>query len=214
MRWRSPLARCGDRGCWDGWAEPLVTWPNIITALRTLVALSLTALALPKQSVTLLLVGLFVHWGGDVLDGSVARWLHQETRGGALFDVLADRVCALAFWLPWAAWHPDVVWPIALYVLEFALADALLSVMWLAWPLVSCNYVDRVDPVVHRLNWWPPAKAVNTAGLLVLVVVWPQPLLASAFVTAVLVVKCVSLVRLHRRLPGLPGPAPGCAAVS
>ena len=207
-RWRAPSPRCGHAGCWDGWAEPWGTWANGVTTLRTVLCLALAALAVGWGRQDLLLAALAVYWAGDVADGAIARRLGQETRGGALFDVIADRACSLAFWLPWAVWHPDVVWPVALYVLEFAVVDAVLSVMWLAWPLLSCNYTARVDRLVHRLNWWAPAKVLNTAGLVVLVVVWPSPWLASGFVLAVLGVKVFSL----RRLSGLlPAPGPGCA---
>jgi phosphatidylglycerophosphate synthase len=199
---------CGHRGCWDGWPEPLRTWPNLVTAVRTVLALLLAALAVTTSRDELLLASIAVYWGGDILDGLLARWLHQETRGGALFDVLADRACSVAFWVPWAMWHPDAVWPVFGYLLEFVVVDGVLSVTWLAWPLLSCNYVERVHPLVYRLNWWPPAKVVNTAGLVLLVVVWPQPLLAVLFVGAVLVVKVVSLVKLH---DALPAPGPGCA---
>lgn len=210
MRWTTPQPRCGHRGCWDGWTEPWWTWANVVTVVRTLLALALAASAVTASRADLLLVSLAVYWAGDVLDGSVARWLRQETRAGALLDVLADRACSLAFWLPWAAWHPEAAWPVALYVLEFVVVDGLLSVVWLAWPLLSCNYVDRVDRGVHRWNWWPPAKAANTAGLVVFVVLWPAAWLASAFVLAVLVVKVLSLRRLTSLLPA---PVPGCSAL-
>lgn len=208
--WTTPPAACGHRGCWDGWTEPWRTWANLVTVARTLVALGLAAAAIRTGRQELLLASLAVYWAGDVLDGLVARRLRQETRGGALLDILSDRACSLAFWVPWAVWHPESAWPVALYVLEFVVVDGLLSVAWLAWPLLSCNYVDRIDTHVHRWNWWPPAKAVNTAGLLVFVVLWPAPWVASAFVVAVLVVKVLSL----RRLTGLlPAPGPGCSAL-
>ena len=208
-RWASPRAACGHRGCWDGWAEPLATWPNLVTAVRTVLALVLAGLALTRGSVALLLASIAAYWLGDVLDGLLARQLGQETRGGALFDVLADRACSVAFWLPWAMLHPDATWPVLLYVLEFCVVDGVLSVAWLAWPLLSCNYVGRVHPLVYRLNWWPPAKLVNTTGLVLLIVVWPQPALATVFVAGVLAVKATSLALLHAALPA---PPPGCAA--
>lgn len=208
--WTTPEPACGHRGCWDGWGEPWWTWANLVTLVRTVAALGLAAAAVMQGSTALLFASLAVYWAGDVLDGALARRLRQETRGGALFDVLADRACSLAFWLPWAVWHPESAGPVALYVLEFAVVDAVLSVMWLSWPLLSCNDVDRVDRAVYRWNWWPPAKAANTAGLFVFVVLWPAPWLATAFVLAVLVVKVVSL----RRLTGLlPAPGPGCAVL-
>lgn len=210
LTWTSPPPACGHRGCWDGWVEPLLTWPNVVTAVRTVLALVLAGAAVATGDQAWLFASIGSYWAGDVLDGWLARRLGQETRGGALFDVLADRACTVVFWLPWAMWHPDVVWPVMAYLLEFVVVDGVLSVAWLAWPLLSCNYVGRVHALVYRLNWSPPAKLVNTAGLVLVVVVWPQPVLALVFVAGVLALKATSLVLLARCLPA---PGPGCAAV-
>ena len=211
LQWRSPAPACGHHGCWHGWTEPWATAPNLVTAVRTLACVALAVAGAVTQSPALLVAGLLCYWVGDVADGALARRLGQETRQGAALDVVTDRVCSLAFWVPWAVLHPAVQGPVALYVLEFAVVDGVLSLLWLAWPLLSCNYVDRVHPLVHRLNWWPPAKVVNTAGVVVLVVVWPQPVLAVAFLVVMLAVKATSLVLLVRALPA---PEPGCAAVA
>lgn len=206
---RTPDPACGHRGCWDGWAEPLATVPNLITGVRTVAAVVLAALAVIRHDEVLLVAALLTYWVGDILDGMVARALHQETRAGAVFDVVTDRVCCVAFWLPWAVWHPEVAVPVFLYLLEFAAVDTLLSLLWVRWPLTSCNYVERVDHWVWRLNWWPPAKSVNTAALVLFAVIWPMPVVASLLVAAVLVVKLWSLHRLYSLLPA---PPPGCAA--
>jgi phosphatidylglycerophosphate synthase len=207
-RWSAPAPRCGEHGCWDGWAEPVLTVANVVTAVRTVGALVLAGAAVVAGDLRLLLASLAVYWVGDVLDGWLARRLGQETRRGAAFDVVTDRLCALAFWLPWAAWYPETAPAVWLYLVEFVLVDGALSLLWLAWPLLSCNYVGRVHPLVHRLNWWPPAKAVNTAGLLVLIVGLREPAPALGFVGLVLGVKLVSLVLLVRQLPAT---GPGCA---
>jgi CDP-diacylglycerol--glycerol-3-phosphate 3-phosphatidyltransferase len=210
-RWTTPPARCGEHGCWGGWPEPVATWPNLVTLVRTLLAVLVAAVAVVTATTWLLLVSLAVYWVGDVLDGVLARRLRQETRRGAAFDVVTDRVCAVAFWLPWAWMHRETVPAVSVYLVEFVLVDGVLSLLWLAWPLLSCNYVERVDALVYRLNWWPPAKAANTAGLLVLLLVWPSPRPALVFVLAVLAVKVASLGLLLRRLPA---PGPGCARVA
>lgn len=207
-RWTSPTPACGEHGCWDGWREPVRTWPNLVTVVRTLLAVALAAAGAASGRPGLLLASLAAYWAGDVLDGWLARRLGQETRRGAALDVATDRICALAFWVPWALAHPDTEWVVALYLAEFVVVDGALSLLWLAWPLLSCNYVGRAHPLVYRLNWWPPAKAVNTAGLLVLLLVLAAPGPALAFVVLVLAVKTVSLARL---LAALPGPPPGCA---
>lgn len=180
-----------------------------MTLVRTVAALILAATAVSAGSTTLLIAALLTYWTGDILDGILARALRQETRAGALFDVLSDRACCVSFWLPWAVWHPEVAVPIFLYLFEFVLIDGLLSTLWLAWPLTSCNYVERVDHWVWRLNWWPPAKSVNTAALVLFAVVWTLPVVATLLVAGVLVVKVWSLLRLHAMLPA---PPPGCSA--
>jgi phosphatidylglycerophosphate synthase len=207
-RWSAPAPRCGEHGCWDGWREPVATWPNVVTAARTVVAVVLGTLGAVRAQPALLLAALGVYWAGDVADGWLARRLRQETRRGAAFDVLADRACAVAFWLPWAAFHPQTAPAVALYLLEFVVVDGVLSLAWLSWPLLSCNYVGRVHRAVYLLNWWPPAKVANTAGLVAVMLVWRSPGPALVFVGAVLAVKSVSLALLLRRLPA---PGPGCA---
>lgn len=182
--------------------------PNAVTAVRTVGAVTLGVLGAVHGEPGLLLAALAVYWAGDLADGWLARRMNQETRRGAAFDVLADRVCALAFWVPWAASHPETQPAVAVYLAEFVAVDGVLSLLWLRWPLLSCNYVGRVSRTVYLLNWWPPAKATNTAGLLLLLVVWPSPPAALAFAAAVLVLKAASLVLLWRRLPA---PGPGCA---
>ena len=208
MRWSTPEPQCGHHGCWDGWSEPLTTWANGVTAVRTVLVLALVGAAVLTGDSRLLLVALPTYLLLDMVDGIVARWLRQETRGGALFDVLADRASSMAIWVTWGVMHPDVIATILVYALEFVVVDGLLSTLWLAWPLLSCNHVARVDPVVYRLNWSTPAKAANSGCLLLLVLIWPQPVLGVVAVGGILAVKAYSLVRLHGQLPG---PGPGCA---
>jgi CDP-diacylglycerol--glycerol-3-phosphate 3-phosphatidyltransferase len=208
VAWSTPEPRCGHHGCWDGWTEPLLTWANVVTAVRLVLALALVGASVATGDSRLLLAALACYLVLDMVDGFVARRLRQETRGGALFDVLADRASSMAVWVTWAVTHPDVVAPVLVYTLEFVVVDGLLSTLWLAWPLLSCNHVARVDPVVYRLNWSTPAKAANSGCLLLLVLLWPQPVLAVIGVGGILVVKVYSLLRLHALLPA---PQPGCA---
>jgi len=179
-----------------------------VTAFRLVLVLGLVVAAVSTGDSRLLVVALPCYLLLDMLDGFAARRLRQETRGGALFDVLADRASSMAIWVTWAVMHPDVIAPVLVYALEFVVVDGLLSTLWLAWPLLSCNHVARVDPVIYRLNWSTPAKAANSGCLVGFVLVWPQPVLAMIGVCAILAVKVYSLVRLHSRLPG---PGPGCA---
>ena len=207
-RYRTPEPVCGHRGCWDGWVEPVVTVPNVITVIRTLASLVLSVTGVVTGSSALLVAGLLVYIVGDSADGVSARVLHQETRRGALFDVVTDRICSLTFWIPWAVLHSDVRLPIIIYAVEFVVIDGPLSVLWAKWPLTSCNYVGRVDKWVWVLNWCVPAKVFNSTILIFLLLVWVQPVAATVLVSIVLCIKVFSLVRLRSLLPA---PGPGCA---
>jgi CDP-diacylglycerol--glycerol-3-phosphate 3-phosphatidyltransferase len=83
--------------------------------------------------------------------------------------------------------------------------DCFLSLAFLAWPIRSPNYFFVVDRTIWLWNWSKPAKAANSAIFAVILLVTGMPLLGLAIATALLVLKCVSLVRLTRI--GLPIPA-------
>src|SRR5262245_3902936 len=126
---------CEHHGCAPPGVEPYVTLPNSITLVRTALSLGLALAAAASQSLVLLLAALAVYWIGDVLDGAAARRLDQETRLGAVLDVVCDRACSLAFYIGWAWFSPDMVLPVGLYLAEFAVVDTALSLAFLVWPL-------------------------------------------------------------------------------
>ena len=75
------------------WADParerLNTPATVITVVRTVASVALSAVAASHQHLTLLVVALVVHWVGDSLDGWVARVRDCETRTGAVLDISA-----------------------------------------------------------------------------------------------------------------------------
>src|SRR5699024_8837010 len=88
----------GDRGCnhhgcttdtrdrWGGWA-------NALTLVRTVAAVVLSLSAtIVNPAWPWLLTALAVYWIGDFADGLLARLTNTETRTGAVFDILADRL--------------------------------------------------------------------------------------------------------------------------
>ncbi len=150
-------AGCGHHGCLALDREPLATPANLVTAVRTLGALLLAVLALRAQSQSLLLASLAVYWVGDIADGTVARLTGTETRVGALFDILCDRLNSTVFYVGWVVLHPDDVVPVAIFLAQFVVVDAFLSMAFLAWPLRSPNYFVLVDPSVFALIWSKPA---------------------------------------------------------
>lgn len=200
---------CGHHGCLVADREPLRTPANAVTAVRTLAALVLAVLALRAQSEPLLLASLAVYWVGDILDGAVARWTDTETRAGAHFDILCDRLNSTVFYVGWAVLHPGDALPIAVFLTQFVVVDAYLSTAFLHWPLRSPNYFDLVEPRVFALNWSKAGKALNSGALALLLIFTDSFWLPMLLVCAVLVVKCWSVLLVSRLDP--PSRA-GCAA--
>jgi CDP-diacylglycerol--glycerol-3-phosphate 3-phosphatidyltransferase len=87
--------------------------------------------------------------------------------------------------------------------------DAHLSLAFLNWPLRSLNYFYLVDRAIYLWNWSPPAKALNSGALVILMLVTRSALACLALALGITCVKAVSLARLHRI--GVPAPI-GCAS--
>jgi len=193
----------------DVWSDPeqerIGTSATVITSVRTIVAVVLSALAAQQHSQTLLVMGLVVYWVGDSLDGFVARIRGCETRIGAVLDILSDRFCAASFYLGLVWLHHDYAVPIFLYLAEFMVIDCFLSMAFLAWPVRSPNYFYVIDRPLWRWNWSKPGKTVNSSLFAVLLLVTGWVWLAAAIAAALLVMKSLSLARLARI--GLPIPA-------
>ena len=199
-----------------GWAYApdarTLTGATVITIVRTLGATVLAFLATQADTddaaLWLLVASLGTYWVGDVLDGAYARWRDQETRFGGVLDVVCDRACALAFYVG-VAWHlPGLALPVAVYLLEFAVADMVLSLAFVAWPLLSPNYFYLVDRTIWRWNWSKTAKALNSSIFAVVLLVTQNVWLCTAIALALMALKLVSLVRLVR----LGIPVPGTVA--
>ncbi len=152
-----------------GLQPPIASWPNAVTALRTAAAMAIGTAALAQRSVTLLVVAYGIYWIGDILDGWLARRLDQETRLGAVFDLVADRASCAILAGGLLTLRPEL-WPaIAVFLLQFMVVDCLASLSFLHWPLVSYNYFYRVDRRVWLLNWSPVAKVSNTIAVVIVV---------------------------------------------
>ncbi|WP_205687373.1 CDP-alcohol phosphatidyltransferase family protein [Cellulomonas endophytica] len=191
--------RCGLRGCACEDRRTLRTAANAVTLARTVGSLALVVPAAALRSWPLLVLAYAVYWIGDVADGAVARRRGEETRVGAVLDVVCDRVNTVPCVLLVAALVP-APWPVAVFLVQFAVVDLVLSLLPLRWPVLSPNYFALVDPLVHRLNWHPAAKATNTMLLVLLVVLVPDQRPAVAVATTVLLVKAFSLARVVRLL--------------
>ncbi len=188
--------------------EPLFTWANVVTAVRTVGCVVLFAVAASRRSPAWNLAGLCTYWLLDIADGALARRCRQETRFGAQFDILADRLLVAFFYMNHLAWHHELVVPVALFLVQFMLIDHYLSNQFLRWPLLSPNYFYLVDRTVWRLNWSPLAKLGNSGVVTALIVLVPSPLVASLASLLLIAVKLYSLVRVARLFPEAAWPAP------
>ncbi|MEV4641504.1 CDP-alcohol phosphatidyltransferase family protein [Actinoplanes sp. NPDC049548] len=176
----------------------MINTPNAITAVRTVVAMALAVSAVARPSVALTAGAYVTYWAGDILDGFAARRLDQETRAGAVFDIVADRACTALCAAALLVLRPDVALPIAVFLAQFMVADCLLSLSFLRWPLLGPNYFGSVHRGVYRWNWSPAAKALNTGGVVGLALLAPSPWWATGLAAAVAVVKAASLVTVSR----------------
>ncbi|MEV0215414.1 CDP-alcohol phosphatidyltransferase family protein [Micromonospora sp. NPDC050695] len=178
---------------------PLRTVANYITIIRTLAAVTLGIVALISGSVALIAVAYGAYWVGDMLDGLAARWLGQETRAGAVLDIVSDRACTAVLCVGLVALVPDVSLVAMVFLPSFMVLDTMLSLVFLCWPVNSPNDFHVVDRRVWALNWSPLAKAVNTAGVIGAVAIGRYSV-AVIVALAVLAVKAWSAVAVARLL--------------
>ncbi|HZE02995.1 MAG TPA: CDP-alcohol phosphatidyltransferase family protein [Pseudonocardiaceae bacterium] len=203
--------RCGHRGCTAAFAEQWNTWPNLVTAVRTIATVVAVAVAVATGSDRWLLAALSCYWVGDIVDGLLARITRRETRTGAVLDVLADRLSVCLVVSTYVEAHPAAAVPAAVFLGQFVVLDAYLTLAFARWSLLSPNYFGLVDATVYRLNWSPPAKATNTGAVLLVWLLTGSTLAATALAAAVLGVKSYSALRLTR-LP-VPQVLSGCAVL-
>ncbi len=178
----------------------LQTWPNLVTMLRTTAAVVLGGWAIASLDARVSVIAYAVYWLGDMLDGWLARRLDQETRLGAVLDIVSDRACTTLLCVGLLV-HLPRAWVLAVaFLLSFAVLDTMLSLAFLCWPILGPNDFHLVDPVVWRLNWSPLAKAANTAGVVVAIALgWYA--IGLVVVLVIGAVKMWSAARVLRMLP-------------
>ena len=189
---RSAAARYTTVIAAERWSTPA----NVVTGVRTLAAVGLACASLATGSLRLLVAGYLVYWILDIADGAVARRFEHETRLGAVFDITADRASSLLCVAALVTLRPGLAVPLAIYVVEFAVVDTMLSLGFLAFAVKGPNDMHLVDATLWRWNWSPPAKAVNTASI-VLLCLLGHPALASLSALGVLTLKLWSCHRLR-----------------
>lgn len=178
---------------------PFATVPNVVTATRTVLAVLLGATAVATGDLWLLAMAYGVFWVGDIADGWSARKLGQETRAGAVFDIVCDRACTGILCVGLVASVPSSLPVVVVFVLSFMVLDSMLSMAFLCWPVLSPNYFHVVDRRVWQLNWSPLAKAANTAGVVGALALELFPV-AFAVAVVVLGIKLWSARRVIRLL--------------
>jgi CDP-diacylglycerol--glycerol-3-phosphate 3-phosphatidyltransferase len=176
----------------ERWSNPA----NLVTVVRTLAAVGLACAALAAGSLTLLVTAYLSYWVLDIADGAVARHFDHETRLGAVFDITADRASSLLCVSALMMLRANLAVPLGIYVIEFAVVDTMLSLGFLAFQVKGPNDMHLVDATLWRWNWSPPAKAVNTASI-VLLCLLGHPVLASVCAVGVLALKLWSCHRLR-----------------
>jgi len=125
--------------------ESLFSGANLITLARLVASLTFFSLAVLWQKEIYNYVGLAVHWAGDLLDGFWARLFRQRTVLGAEMDIIADRVETLFFFLNFINFHPQLVLPVVVYMINFAFVDFYLSYQFIKFDLISIDYFYLVD---------------------------------------------------------------------
>lgn len=179
--------------------------PNVITLIRTIASVALAAAGLAQASMWLIVAAYACYWIGDVLDGLMARLLHQETRFGAVFDIVCDRACFSLAAAGLLVLRPESAVAGAILLFQFLTLDTMLSLSFLRWPILSPNYFDVVHRGVYRWNWWPPAKVLNTTSLVVAIVAGDLWWIGALLALGITVVKVVSLHVVSRLpAPGIP----------
>jgi CDP-diacylglycerol--glycerol-3-phosphate 3-phosphatidyltransferase len=188
--------------------ETWLTWANLVTGVRVVVALGCFVTAALTGVEAWSWAGLATYWILDIADGGVARALRQETRIGAQFDILSDRLLIGAFYANFLHLHGEMAIPIAMHLLQFVVLDQYLSHQFMRWPCHSPNYFHEVDRRIWVLNWSSFGKVLNGALVTGAIIAatflgwsWVVPALASL---AVMSLKLYSIVRLA----SLPDPEP------
>jgi CDP-diacylglycerol--glycerol-3-phosphate 3-phosphatidyltransferase len=125
--------------------------------------------------------------------------------------VLADRLGVCLVVVSYVIAHPAAVAPAAVFLIQFVVLDAYLTLAFTRWSLLSPNYFGLVDATVYRLNWSIPAKATNTGAVVLVWLVTESPIAATMLAAAVLGVKLFSTARVAR-LP-VPRTLSGCAVL-
>jgi len=171
---------------------------NILTLTRIVLSLAFFILAILKQSFTYNLIGFFVHWIGDFIDGFYARKLKQETILGAEIDIIADRLEIIFFYVVFLHFRPNLYLPATLYLIDYAFVDFYLSYQFIKFDIISPNYFYKVDKIIYQLNYSPAGKFSNSSVVTLTLILLPQlSILVAIYATGLIIIKSFSVYRLY-----------------
>lgn len=199
---------CEHHGCHLPARERISTIPTIITAIRTLLTVVFVGVYITTLQIQWLFVALAVYWAGDMLDGFIARQLKQETRTGAMLDILCDRLCVALIYGSYMAFNPQFIAPLLVYMTNFLVIDNYLSLLFMHWPLLSPNYFYLVDKKLYNLNWSPLGKLANSSLVFVVMIATQSVWLVTVVALVGLGIKIYSLIYAQTKLT-IPEPT-GC----
>ncbi len=173
---------------------------SLITLLRLCGSLLFFSLAVIFQKELYNFIGLGIHWVGDLVDGLWAKAFKQRTVLGAEIDIIADRVECLFFFINFLSFHPDLVLPVVIYIIDFAFVDFYLSYQFLKFDIISIDYFYLVDRKVYKLNFSSVGKFVNSTVVPLLLILLPNLWPIALLLTIVLImVKLYSISLLRKK---------------
>lgn len=177
----------------------------MVTVIRTVATVVTWAVAVTTGSDAWLLTALVCYWIGDIADGLLTRLTRRETRTGAVLDVLADRLSVCLVVVSYVTTHPSA----AVFLVQFVVRDAHLTLAFARWSLLSPNYFNLVDTTVYRLNWSRPAKVTNTGAVVLVWLVTSSSMATTVLAALLLGVESYSALRVTRL--AVPRVLSGCA---
>ncbi len=177
--------------------ETLWTWANLITAVRDVLCIGIFTYAFMNLDPVWNYIGLGIYWFLDSLDGFVARGLNQETRFGAQFDIISDRILVLLFYINFLTFFPTLYIPVISFLICFIGIDLFLSLQMMRWPIKSPNYFYVIDQTIWRLNWSMIGKSFNTALFTLVICFTHSSILSMVVVGVIVAVKCTSFYLLR-----------------
>ena len=105
----------------------ILTWPNLVTAVRLILFFLVVMFAYGTSMWTRLFAAIIIILViiGDWLDGHLARKMKQSTPLGSVFDIAADRIIETVLWIVLADLNLIPVWIPIVVITRGILTDSL-----------------------------------------------------------------------------------------